>query len=393
VIVVADEFRPAAGSWPAIGVSSTPAGPSSVTEPPAAEGRPSDPVLIVYTSGTTGQAKGAVLDQQAVLTTALNGVFAHDLHRSDRVLTVLPLFHVGGLCIQTLPALLAGAAVRLHEAFDPGEWLADVERWQPTTSLLVPATMAAILDHPRWPTAHLSSLRGVMTGSSVVPPALIEPFHRRGVPCGQVYGATETGPTALVLRFPDAATRVGSCGRAVPHCEVRLVDGEGADVAAGERGELVVRGANVLRGYWRNPQATAEAFIAEGWFRTGDIGHRDPDGWWYIDDRSKDVVISGGENVYPAELEAVLAGCPAIAEAAVVGQPDERWGEVAVAVVVVRGGAELDDAAVRRLFEGRLARFKHPHRVVFVDALPRNVMGKVQKFRLRELLASSEVSR
>ncbi|MGD9754735.1 MAG: class I adenylate-forming enzyme family protein [Acidimicrobiia bacterium] len=398
VVVVADRFREVVGSWPTLGVQppepvEAPE-PTEVTGPVAptapVEGRDGDPMLIVYTSGTTGRPKGAVLDQRALLATALNGLFAHDLTPADRVLTVLPMFHVGGLCIQTLPAVLAGAALRLHEVFDPGAWLTDVERWQPTTSLLVPATMTALQRHPAWAQTDLSSLRGIMAGSSVVPEALIRPFHERGVPVGQIYGATETGPTALVLRFEHAMDRVGSCGRAAPHCDVRLVDDVGAEVAEGRAGEVVVRGPNVLRAYWRDAEATAAAFLPGGWFRTGDIGVRDAEGWWRIVDRSKDVVISGGENIYPAELEEVLADCPEVAEAAVVGRPDPRWGEVPVAVVVPKQPGSIDEAAVRALFEGRLARFKHPAAVVFVDALPRNVMGKVQKFRLREQLATTE---
>lgn len=394
VVVAADALRPQVDQWPSISVEAAgtsagtaaglAAGAFSPAAEPGATGRPGDAALIVYTSGTTGRPKGAVLDQRAILATALNGAFAHDFTSDDRVLTVLPLFHVGGLCIQTLPALFAGAAVRLHATFDPGAWLDDVERWQPTTSLLVPTTMAAITEHPSWPQRELGSLRGVMTGSSVVPEALMRPFHERAIPCGQVYGATETGPTALVLRFDDAVGKAGSCGKAVPHAAVRLVDAEGRDVAPGERGEVVVRGPNVLRGYWRNPEATAESFIEGAWFRTGDIGHCDEGGWWYIDDRSKDVIISGGENIYPAELEAILAECPDIAEAAVVGRPDDHWGEVAVAVVVAKPTAEIDEAAVRELFAGRLARFKHPWDVLFVSSLPRNVMGKVQRYRLRE---------
>ncbi|MDH4145510.1 MAG: AMP-binding protein [Acidimicrobiia bacterium] len=359
-----------------------------------ARGRATDGVLLVYTSGTTGRPKGAVLDQNALAATALNGVFAQDLTSGDRVLTTIPLFHVGGLCIQTLPALYVGAAVRIQPGFDPDSFFDDVASWRPTLGLLVPAILAGLAVHPRWADADLSSLRGVMTGSSVVPAAVLAPWHERGVPCGQIYGCTETGPTALALRLDDAVARAGSCGRAVPWCEVRLVDGDGRDVAAGERGELVVRGPNVLRAYWRNEAATADAFVAPidggaGWFRTGDIGHRDDEGWWYIDDRSKDVVISGGENVYPAELEAVLADRAAelgIAEAAVVGRPDERWGEVPVAVVAPLEGTTVPVERVLAAFEGRLARYKHPKDVVVVERLPRNAMGKVQKFLLRDLL-------
>jgi len=283
------------------------------------------------------------------------------------------MFHVGGLNNQTLPALLAGAMVTLHRRFDPSLWLAEVGARRPTVSLLVPAAMQAVIAHPAWATTDLSSLKMLNAGSMVVPDSLIRAFHERGVPVGQIYGCTETAPIATVLLKEDAARRLGSAGKAAPHCEVRLVEGE-----------VQVRGPNVMRGYWNDPVATAAAFAPGGWFRTGDLGRFDGDGFLWIMGRSKDVIISGGENVYPAELENVLADCPAIAEAAVVGVADAKWGEAACACIVRRH--PIDEAAVLALFRGRLAKFKHPRRVVFLDALPRNVMGKVQKFELQRLL-------
>jgi len=345
----------------------------------AAHGRPlegtdGDDLLVVYTSGTTGTPKGAVLTQAALLWNAYNGIHAHDLQQSDRVLTCLPMFHVGGLNIQTVPALLAGAAVTLHSRFEPGAWLAEVARGRSTLSLLVPAAMQAVIAHPAWAAADLSSLRLLNSGSMVVPESLIRAFHARGVPVGQVYGCTETAPIATVLLREDAARKLGSAGKAAPHCEVRLVDGE-----------IQVRGPNLMRGYWRDPAASAAAF-EDGWFRTGDLARVDDEGYYWIMGRSKDVIISGGENIYPAELENVLADCPAIAEAAVVGIGDARWGEAACACVVPRAGASLDEAAVLALFRDRLAKFKHPRRVVFLDSLPKNALGKVQKPELRRRL-------
>ena len=343
------------------------------------------PLLLAYTSGTTGRPKGAVLDQEAMWANAVNGAHAHDLTSRDRVLTLLPLFHVGGLNIQTLPTLHAGGAVLLHRAFDPGLFLDDVERWQPTWSLLVPATLQAVSAHPRFDQADFSSLVGLMTGSSTVPDAVTRPFFDRGIAVGQIYGSTETAPTAIALRADLAADHPGSCGKPSTTCEVRVVDDEGADVAPGVSGELLVRGPNVLREYWRNPEATATSLVS-GWFHTGDVGHLDDEGWVHIDDRKKDVVISGGENVYPAELENVLGDLRGLSEFTVVGRADERWGEVPV-VVAVPSGSPPSDEEILASFTGRLARFKHPKAVIWVDALPRNAMGKVLKHEVRELIA------
>jgi len=348
----------------------------------AEAGSPADALLIVYTSGTTGRPKGAVLTQQAALVNALNAVAAYDLTSASHVLTMLPMFHVGGLNIQTLPTLYAGGRVTLLPRFEPEAWFNAVERERPTLSLVVPAVMRALIEHPRWARVDLTSLAMVGAGSSTVSEALIRAFHAKGLAVAQVYGATETGPICLHQRRADALANLGSTGKPALHSEVRLVDAAGQ---VGDRGEIQVRGRHLLREYWNDPQASAEAFDG-GWYRTGDLGHRDAAGWYWVDDRKQDLIVSGGENVYPAELENVLADCAEIGEAAVIGRPDPRWGEVAVACVVRRPGARLDEAQVLRLFEGRLARFKHPRAVVFLDSLPRNVMGKVQKFELRRRL-------
>jgi len=301
------------------------------------------------------------------------------------VLTVLPMFHVGGLCIQTVPALHAGASVTLHARFEPGVWLADVASRRPTLTLLVPATMRAIVDHPDWGRIDLTSLRSVSAGSSTIPDSLIAAFNARGLVVTQIYGSTETGPVSIYLRAQEAGRKSASGGKAAVHAEVRLVDGNERDVAQGKVGEIWVRAPNVMQGYWKDPDNPA---FRDGWFRSGDLAFQDEEGFYFVVGRSKDMIISGGENIYPAELENVLADCPEIAEAAVVGLEDPKWGEVAVAVVVRRAGAALDAAGAMKLFEGRLARFKHPRRVVFIDALPKNAMGKVQKFELRRVVAA-----
>ncbi len=332
-------------------------------------GEDPDDVLIVYTSGTTGTPKGAVLTQSALLWNGFNSIHAHDLSQDDHVLSALPMFHVGGLNNQTLPALLAGATVTLHKRFEPGAWLADVGKRKPTISLLVPATMAAVLSHADWKTTDLSSLKLLNTGSMVIPDSLIRAFHERGVPVGQIYGCTETAPIAVVLLKEDAFRKPGSTGKPAPHCEVKLVDGE-----------IWVRGPAVMRGYWPD----YSGLTGDGWFRTGDLARVDEEGFYWIVGRSNDVIISGGENIHPAELENVLADCPGIAEAAVVGLDDPKWGETACACVV----SKLPESQILGLFEEKLARYKHPRRIAYFDALPRNAMGKVVKAELKRLLAS-----
>src|SRR6185437_4695551 len=267
-------------------------------EPPGHGGGPNDPLLIVYTSGTTGRPKGAVLTQRALEANAANAVHMHDMTVRDHILTVLPLFHVGGLNIQTTPALKVGATVTLHDRFDPGAFLAAVRADQPTLTVLVPATISAVLAHPRWPETDLSSLRAVTTGSMAVPIALIEAFHARGVPVIQIYGSTETAPVAVYQRIPEAFDSVGCMGRVGLHTEVRVVDGGGADVGPGVAGEVLARGEHVAAGYWNDPASTAKAF-ADGWFRSGDIAEYDAEGRFWFKDRIKNVIVSGGENVYP----------------------------------------------------------------------------------------------
>jgi len=351
----------------------------------------SAPLLIVYTSGTTGHPKGAVLRQEAL---ACNGVMSqhmHDMTAQDHVLTVLPLFHVGGLNIQTTPALHLGATVTLHPRFAPEATLEAIARDRPTLTVLVPATIQALLEHPRWADARLDSLRCVATGSTQVPQRLVDAFTSRNVPVLQVYGSTETCPVAIYTRLAGDWRRPGSTGLPGLLCEARIVDDAGRELPAGAAGEVVVRGPNVLAEYWGNPAATAEA-LREGWFHSGDIGTRDADGHFFIHDRKKNLIISGGENIYPAEVERVLLTHPAIADAAVIGRPDAKWQEVPVAYLVCRAGVAAEPAEIERFCLAELARYKVPREYVFVASLPRNVMGKVQHFRLEELIAEGAVA-
>jgi fatty-acyl-CoA synthase len=352
---------------------------------PGREGGPEDPLLLVYTSGTTGRPKGAVLNQRALACNAANAVHMHDMTARDHILTVLPMFHVGGLNIQTTPALQVGATVTLHDRFDPGAFLAAVAADRPTLTVLVPATISAVLAHPAWSSADLTSLRAVATGSMAVPTDLIEAIHARGVPVIQIYGSTETAPVAIYQRIAEAFDTVGSMGRAGLRTQARVVDAGGADVGPGVPGEVLVRGEHVAGGYWNDPEGTAKAF-AGGWFRSGDIAEVDADGRFWFKDRIKNVIVSGGENVYPAEVERVLREMPGIRECQVIGRPDARWGMVPVAAVVA-AHAGMTREAVLAHFDGRLARFKRPRDVVFLAELPRNAMGKVRLDELARIVS------
>jgi fatty-acyl-CoA synthase len=348
----------------------------------------SSPLLVVYTSGTTGRPKGAVLQQGALLWNAVMSQHMHDLAADDHVLTVLPMFHVGGLNIQTTPALQLGATVTLHQRFTPGETLETIARDRPTLVVLVPSTIQAMIEHPDWHATDISSLRAVTTGSTQVPQPLIEAVEARGIPVLQVYGATETCPIAVYTRLGGDLMPTGSTGLPGLLCEARVVDDRGSEVCAGAAGEVLVRGPNVFCEYWGNKAATSAA-LRDGWYHSGDIGTRDRDGYFFIHDRKTNVIISGGENIYPAEVERVLIDHPAVAEAAVIGRPDAKWQEVPIAFVVCRAGISLDGAALKHHLAQHLARFKIPHDVIFVDALPRNALGKVQHFRLREQVTTS----
>ena len=341
------------------------------------------PMLLVYTSGTTGRPKGVVHTQGGLLANCAISAHAQELCAADHVLTVLPLFHVGGLCIQTLPALHVGATLTLHRHFDAAAWLHAVQQRKPSLAVMVPATLRAVIALPGFASADLSSLKMVVTGSSVVPVALIEAFHRRGVPVCQVYGATETGPLSIYQQRADAFAQVGAAGHAGQGVAVRLVDACGHDVAPGAVGEIWVRAPNVMSGYWRD---AANPDFQDGWFHSGDLAHCDVNGVYRVVGRCKDMIISGGENIYPAEIENLLASCPEIADVAVLGQADATWGEVAVAVVVRRAGGQLDADAVMRLLHGQIARYKMPKRVLFRDALPKTALGKIEKAVLRATL-------
>ncbi|OPY97953.1 acid--CoA ligase [Bradyrhizobium sacchari] len=346
------------------------------------------PLLIVYTSGTTGRPKGAVLRQEALFWNGVMSQHMHNMTSDDHVLTVLPFFHVGGLNIQTTPALQLGATVTIHGRFTPDLALAAIENDRPTLTVMVPAIIQAVSEHPAWTTTNLSSLKAVATGSTIVPPHLIDRFVGRGVPVLQVYGSTETCPIAIYTRLGGDLSRAGSTGLAGLGCEAKVIDQAGAEVPPGTPGEIAVRGPNVFFEYWGNTNATRDA-LRDGWYRTGDIGLCDADGYFWIRDRKKNMIISGGENVYPAEVERVLLEHPDVSECAVIGRPDPRWDEVPVAYVIRRSGCRLEADELKTHLQAQLARYKVPREIVFVTDLPRTALGKVQHFLLKQLDAQS----
>ncbi|MFI6010937.1 long-chain fatty acid--CoA ligase [Streptomyces sp. NPDC051243] len=348
-----------------------------IDEPVAAD----DTCLILYTSGTTGRPKGAMLSHANATWNAVNFLIDKDLHADERALVCAPLFHIAGLTVLTLPVLLKGGTCVLVGAFDPGETLDLLARHRITYMFGVPAMFEQIARHPRWPEADLSSLRMLSCGGAPVPTPLIEAYQDRDLTFLQGYGMTE----ALGVCFLDGEHSVSKAGSAgVPHffADVRVVRPDLTPVDIGENGEVVVRGPAVMSGYWGLPEETAAAF-ADGWFRTGDAARVDEDGYVFIVDRIKDMIISGGENIYPAEIEDLLLGHPDIVECAVIGVPDDKWGEVPRAVVVPREGASPDPEEILASLAGRLAKYKIPKSVVLADELPRTASGKLLKSRVR----------
>jgi fatty-acyl-CoA synthase len=342
-----------------------------------------DVAVIMYTSGTTGRPKGAMLTNGNLWWNNVNAMLTMDVEQADVTLNSAPLFHIGGLNVTTLQAFMKGAHVVLHKQFDPGAFLEDVARYRVTTHFSVPAMLLFVSGHPGFAGADLSSLRMIVVGGAPVPESLLRLYLARGITVLQGYGLTETSPMVTFLTPESSLQKLGSAGKPPLLTDVRLTAADGTTVDEPHaRGEVCVRGPNIMAGYWQQPEATALA-IRDGWFFTGDVGYFDEEGFLYICDRVKDMVISGGENVYPAEVENVLYKHPAIAEVAVIGLPDETWGEAIVAVAALKPEAVLTLEALQEFAAPQLARYKIPRRLELVEALPRNSTGKVLKFDLR----------
>lgn len=355
---------------------------------PAAPDHPAthdDVCLIIYTSGTTGRPKGALITHGVMFWQAVNATGPCGLTSRTVELVMLPLFHIAGINANANPALRLGGSVLIQRSFDAGETLRLLS--DPTLSVNsltgVTAQYQFMADHAAFDEADLGRLVYAGVGGSPTPAPLLKVYADRNVPLCEGFGMTEAGPGVCTLGTADLARKRGSVGKPLMHVDLRLV-AAGHDVAEGEIGELWLRAPNIVPGYWNSPAADAAAFT-DGWFRTGDLARQDPEGFVYIVDRLKDMYISGGENVYPAEVERVLYLLPHVAEAAVIGVPHPRWGETGRAFVVPRAGSALSADDVLRHCDAHLARFKRPATVSIVGELPRNASGKVLKKLLREM--------
>ena len=346
---------------------------------------PAAPALILFTSGTTGRPKGATFTYANLAFNALNVITSFALSATDEVLTAVPMFHTGGLLIHTLPALCAGATITIHRDFEPGRILEEIGRRRITLLASVPTMTLALGEHRDWDAADLTSLRCVLTGSTVVPREAVELWTRRGVAVVQGYGGTEATPTAVTMPAGSPPDAGHSAGKPSLTTQIRIVSTTGAEACAGTCGEVWIRGPAVSVGYWENEAATREAF-GGGWFRTGDLGRLDEHGRLHVVGRIRDIIIVGASNVHPADVEAVLETGAGVREAAVVGRPDRELGEVPVACVVATATATLTAEQVLGLFPGRLADYKHPRDVLFLSELPRNATGKVDRRALRALV-------
>jgi fatty-acyl-CoA synthase len=346
--------------------------------------RADDPWVICYTGGTTGSPKGALLTHGNIVWNAVNTVTGWGLDASDVAILNAPLFHTGGLNVFTAPLVLAGGASIVCAGFDPDQVFDLLERAGATLCFGVPTMFAALQQHPRWAKADFSRLKLLISGGAPCPLPIFEAFWARGVAFRTGYGLTEAGPNTFGLPDAEVRRKPGAVGYPLPFVELQITRADGSPCPDDEPGELLIRGPHVCAGYWGRPEETARA-IVEGWLRTGDLASRDADGCYRIVGRLKEVIISGGENIYPAEVESVLCAHPAVAEAALIPAPDPTWGEVGIAVVVALSGATLEPAELLAFAGARLARYKLPRRVLLADTLPKTGAGKIDKQALTRL--------
>jgi fatty-acyl-CoA synthase len=354
------------------------------TSPPASgagDAEPDDPFVICYTGGTTGTPKGAVLTHRSVLANAVNTITGWGLREYDVALVCTPLSHTGGLNVLLTPLMVMGGSSVIMRTFDPDAAFELIERHAVTLVFMVPAMFRMMMRRPRWASAAFSTVRHFVTGGAPCPRDVFEAFHAKHKPFRMGYGLTEAGPNNFHLDPALAPSKPGAVGHPLPFVDVGI-DADGGGAAPGVVGELLVRGPHVFEGYWRRPEATARVLV-DGWLHTGDLARRDDDGVVTVVGRRKEMFISGGENVYPAEVEEVLMRHPAVEDAAVVGVPSDRWGEVGLAAVVARPGRSPTAEELRDFCRERIARYKVPARVVLLGELPRTGAGKVDRGRIR----------
>lgn len=356
---------------------------SGAPEMPMVDVQQDDVALIMYTSGTTGNPKGAMLTHGNLFYQYVNALIGQDLRQDEVHLAVAPLFHIAGLNMMTLPTFTLGGRIIIHRGFQAEAVLAEIARSRVTSTFMVPSMLDLLSQSPEFAASDLSSLRAVMVGGSPLPERTIRTYLARNIPTMQGFGMTEASPGITMLEPRDSLDKLGSAGRVHFFAEYRLVDLNGDDVEPGETGEILARGPAVMKGYWSNPSATERA-LEGGWYHSGDIGSCDEDGYLYIRDRLKDMYISGGENVYPAEIENALLNLPGVRDAAVIGVPDEKWGETGRAFVVPTPDAPGVDE-IRAQLKTRIAGYKMPRDIVIIDELPRTATGKVRKHDLRTL--------
>ncbi|MGY3567276.1 o-succinylbenzoate--CoA ligase [Sinomonas sp. RB5] len=346
-----------------------------------------DGAMILYTSGTTGRPKGALLTHGNITWNCINVITDMDVNRNDVALMISPLFHVASLDMGLLPMLLKGATVVLEQKFDPGRALELIERHRITALSGVPTTYQLLAEHPAWASTDISSLDKLTCGGSAVPLRVLEAYEERGLGFSNGYGMTETAPGATTLPAWRSREKAGSSGLPQFFTDIRIADPLGEVLAPGEVGEIQISGPNVIKQYWNRTEATRDSYADGIWFKSGDMGYRDEEGFLFVSDRLKDMIISGGENIYPAEVEAAIVELPQVASVAVIGVADEKWGEVPRAVVTLREGTSLTQEDIRAHLDGRLARYKIPKSVVFVEEMPRTASGKIRKAELRRQFA------
>ena len=377
ILFYGDEFAAVASQLPVAGCQLPVASSTGNRQP--VTGNPEDTHCLLYTSGTTGKPKGVMIPRRQLWWNGYNTVINWGLREDDVSPVYTPMYHAGGLAAFLIPIFTVGGTVVLHKTFDVAEVWRTIEHERCTVVLGVPTIWKMLMDAPQFATAKLDHVRWFISGGAPLPAYIIDAYGKRGIVMRQGYGMTEVGVNCFAMTSEEAVRKAGSIGKPMMFTEVRIA----GETQIGDVGEMLIRGPHVSKGYWNNAAATREAFGEDGWLHTGDLARRDAEGFFYIAGRAKDMFISGGVNVYPAEIEAELVSHPLVTDAAVLPVQDETWGEVGVAFVVSRAKQE----EIERYLAERIARFKLPKRYIFVDALPRTPYGKVEKGKLRDRLS------